>query len=86
MIKPANTTPAKDWPQVVNLGETRLEKAGIDHLKVEAPCGPTLSRLADELLAPPAAAGGTTRGARGSGALMKMGDAGATGTGKCVCQ
>ena len=35
---------------VVNLGETRLEKAGIPHLKVEAPCGATLSRLADDLL------------------------------------
>lgn len=36
---------------VVNLGETRLEKAGVPHIKVEAPCGPTLTRLAEDLLA-----------------------------------
>ena len=36
---------------VVNLGQTRLEKEGVPHLKVEAPCGATLSRLADDLLA-----------------------------------
>ena len=35
---------------VVNLGETRLEKAGIPHLKVEASCGSTLTQLADDLL------------------------------------
>ena len=36
---------------VVNLGQTRLEKEGVPHLKVEAPCGATLSRLADDVLA-----------------------------------
>jgi hypothetical protein len=40
---------------VVNLGQTRLEKEGVPHLKVEAPCGATLSRLADDLLAERAA-------------------------------
>ena len=45
------TAAAKGAPiAVVNMGETRLEKAGIPHLKVEAPCGETLSRLADDLL------------------------------------
>ena len=42
----ANGTPVA----VVNLGETRLDKEGVPHLKVEAPCGPTLSQLADDLL------------------------------------
>ena len=36
---------------VVNRGETRLDRPpGISHLKIEAGCGDTLSRLADDLL------------------------------------
>ena len=41
---------AKEVPiAVLNLGDTRADREGLQHLKVEAPCGATLQRLADDL-------------------------------------
>eukprot|EP00977_Amphora_coffeiformis_P008769 scaffold1987_cov145-Amphora_coffeaeformis.AAC.6 len=41
---------------VLNVGQTRAEVEGLDVMKIEAPAGPTLAGLVDELVSPNAAA------------------------------
>ena len=35
---------------ILNVGETRAEKSGLDVLKIEAPIGPTLTTLTDRFI------------------------------------